>query len=180
MNAATTPNKRRMMYEINFESLKDVYGPRGLPGVWDFGKEKEDEYLRYVQDKYGKWVDALLRLNCEKAGLEIAHIDSPGENFVSPSDVIDTWVGEEYKIVLKNKDDVYTLLKILGQALHEHGVDSEKHNEQGLVDRETRDTMFKAMIVDNLLGELYTMVEDVLSDYNTVEKHYGSLLVPDY
>lgn len=162
-----------MIYEINFEHWEDAYAPylldrygrRGLPGVFgDLENERAtQEYLRNVQDKYGKWAHALLRARCEEAGLEIAPMDSPGENFVTPCDILDTWVGEEYKIVLKNKDDVYELLMIIGQALHEHGVESERHNEQGLVDRETRDAMFKAMIVDNLFGELYPMVEDFLS-----------------
>jgi hypothetical protein len=163
-----------MIYEIDFEHWEDAYAPylldrygrRGLPGVWDFGEdESEEEYLRNVQDKYGKWAHALLRARCEAAGLEIAPMDSPGEDFVTPCDILDTWDGEEYKILLKNKDDVYELLMIIGQALHEHGVDSERHNEQGLVDRETRDAMFKAMVTDNFFGVLYPTVEDFLLEY---------------
>jgi hypothetical protein len=158
-----------MIYEINFESCKDVYGPHSAVG-------NEEEYLRYVQDTYGKWVDELLRLKCKEAGLEIAPIDSPGENFVAPCDIIDTWVGEEYKIMLKSKYDACGLLTILEQALQEHGV----YNERGLIYRATCDAMFKAMIVDNFLSELCKIVEDILSDYDTVDAYYGSLLTSDY
>lgn len=176
-----------MIYEINFESFQDAYapylmdryGPRGLPEV--FGdlvhEHAEKEYLRDVQDKYTRWVSELLRVRCEDAGLIVAPMDaSLGDNFVAPSDILDTWVGQEYQIVFRNKDDVCVLLSVLDKALHEHGVESEMHDERGLIDRETRDAMFKAMVVDNILGELRPIVEDYLSDYRTVESEYGSLL----
>lgn len=165
-----------MIYEINFESFQDAYapylvdryGPRGLPEVFGdlVDEHAEQEYLRDVQDKYARWVSELLRVRCEDAGLTVlAPVDAIGgllgDNFVAPSDIIDTWVGQEFR----NKDDVCVLLSVLGKALHEHGVESEMHDERGLIDRETRDAMFKAMVVDNILGELCPIVEDYLSDY---------------
>lgn len=178
-----------MIYDIDFAAWGDSYAPylldryapldrytpHALPRLWDFeeGSLEEREYLRNVQDKYSKWVSTLLRVRCEDAGLSVTSMDDSSihsrlGNFIAPSDVLgpDTWVGEKYKIMFIDSDynhDMVKLLSVIGQALHDHGVESEKHNIRGLVDRESREAMFKAMMVDNILGELYPIVEDMLS-----------------
>lgn len=56
-------------------------------------------------------------------------------------------------------------LKTVGALIHKYGVQSQKHNEQGLMDETYKGEMFRAMVYENMLEELYDALHKVHNDF---------------
>lgn len=105
----------------------------------------------------------------------IHHNYNDDSRIISPT-CLRNWRGSKYCINGKDfvvhltqydeKDSARVLLKIIGRLLHEYGVQSEKYEERGLMDIEYRNVMFRAMVVENILNELYTVVEKNIKNFN--------------
>lgn len=52
-------------------------------------------------------------------------------------------------------------LKTIGTLIHRYGVQSQKHNELGLMDDTFKGEMFRAMVYENMLEELYNGIHKV-------------------
>lgn len=106
--------------------------------------------------------------NCSKRRKLIQHDYNYDSRIIAPT-CLKNWRGSKYCINGKDfvihltqydeKDSIRVLLKIIGRLIHEYGVQSEKYEERGLIDIEYRNIMFRAMVVENILNELYTVVE---------------------
>ena len=109
-------------------------------------------------------------------GLEILHADPESDDYehyeekygcpmedstVAPFQLTD-WCGDYYIIKLNGREETGKVSDASRSNLHDYGVDSEKHQERGLTDPNQRDFMFRAMAVENVIGELYPIVEDAL------------------
>lgn len=130
--------------------------------------------LCFLKKHFGNWLNKHLYSRCVDAGFEVdSEIEEDGDgyavslfNHTSPFKdgvvapfVLDGWCGERYIIKLYGRDDPGLFMMLLGQILHEYGIASERHKERGLADPKYRDLMFRAIIVENIIGELYNIVE---------------------
>lgn len=112
--------------------------------------------------------------NCSKRQKLIQHSYNDDSRIVAPT-CLKNWRGNKYCINGKDfvihltqydeKDSAKVLLKIIGRLIHEYGVQSEKFEERGLIDIEYRNIMFRAMVVENILNELYTVVEKKYKEF---------------
>lgn len=50
-------------------------------------------------------------------------------------------------------------LKMIGTLIHRYGVNSQKYNELGLLDETFKGEMFRAMVYENMLEELYDTLQ---------------------
>ena len=176
-----------MIHEFTFEHMMSLYSGyisnkhRDTWGLNADVKNEGEEYqkgaLCYIKTHFGKWVGKLLYDKCVDAGfpgLKMLDIDPESDDYehyeeeftcpmedstVAPFQLTE-WCGDYYIIKLYNNDEIGKFLMLLGQILHEYGVDSEMHQERGLVEPHNRDAMFRAMVVENIIGELYPIVED--------------------
>jgi len=142
-----------------------------------FFEEFRNRALCNLKNHFGKWLNQHLYKECIDAGLSIVseikecengyevscfkHTEPLQDNVVVPF-VLDGWSGECYIIKLNDQQDKGRFLMLLGQMLHEYGIDSEKHLERGLIDPNNRDLMFRAILVENIIGKLYNIVESVM------------------
>lgn len=80
------------------------------------------------------------------------------------------WKQNDYVVTLfgDNVDMVTTAvsecLKMVGTLIHRYGVDSQRHNELGISDETFKGEMFKAMVYENMLEELYEALENVYNN----------------
>lgn len=176
-----------MLREISFDNMLACYSKyiadkhRDDWGLNEDVQKENEEYqqgaLCFLKNHFSKWVSKHLYSKCVEAKFDVDSeiedcgdvykvkqfdVTSPMEDNVVAPFMINGWKGECYIIKLGDKDDIGRFLMILGQMLHDYGVASEKHQERGLVDPDQRDLMFRAMIVENLIGELYPIVEAAL------------------
>ena len=178
-----------MIHEFTFEHMMSLYCPylfEKYNDTWGLNEEfknEREEYrkggLCFLKRHFGEWVGKFLYDKCVAAGfpgLEILHVEPESDDYehfeekysgpmedstVAPFQLTD-WCGDYYIIKLNGKEETGKFLILLGQMLHDYGVDSEKHQERGLADPNQRDLMFRAMAVENIIGELYPIVEDAL------------------
>ena len=170
-----------MIHEFTFEHMMSLYSPylydkyHDTWGLNEEFKNEREEYqkggLCFLKQHFGEWVGKLLYDKCLEAGFpglekintEIEHYEEkytcPMEDSTIAPFQLDGWYGDYYIIKLDGKDETGKFLTLLGQILHDYGVNSEKHLERGLVCEKQRDFMFRAMVVENTLGELYSIVE---------------------
>ena len=157
------------------DKYKDTWGLNE-----DFKNEREEYQnggLCFLKQHFGKWLNKHLYSQCVEAGFDVVseiqeheggymvsrfNHTSPMEDGVVAPFVLDGWCGENYIIKLDGRDDTGLFMLLLGQMLHEYGVASERHRERGLVDPNQRDLMFRAMLVENVIGELYRVVESAV------------------
>ena len=176
------------MFYLYSKYLTDKYSDTwGL--VNDDIKDECDEFkagtLCYLKEHHCKWIVKTLYDRCESAKLSglnkideetynrdyEKYINPVNGNTVFPFALYELFnisykFNDEYYInytvKLKNKDEIGKFLMILGIMKHEYGVESEKYRDRGLVEPLNKNVMIRAMLVDNIIGELYSIVEDEL------------------
>nr|QOI90619.1 hypothetical protein HWQ62_00488 [Pyramimonas orientalis virus] len=176
------------MFSLYSKYLTDKYSHTwGL--VNDDIKDESDEFkagtLRYLKEHHCKWIVKTLYDRCQSAKLSglnkidektyitnyDKYINPVNGNTVFPFALYELFnisykFNDEYyinyTIQLYNIDEIGQFLMILGIIKHEYGVESEKYRDRGLVEPIYKNFMIRAMLVDNIIGELYSLVEDEL------------------
>ena len=138
--------------------------------------QHEDDILVHSWTAYSNWTLDVLHDKCQAAGFELEKFEEydghPPIVRCSQDEVVITPfalracgcddVENCYRVKLKNKDELGKFLMIVGNMFHKHGVESEKHRERGLVDPNYENYMLSAMVVENIMRELYPLVEQEL------------------
>lgn len=179
-----------MVHEITYENMFANYSKyisdkyRDNWGLHDDFMNKSDEYkagsICFMKRHFAKWIAKLLYDRCvaeEFPGLLV--LDDENGPCVTESEYdkytcimedytvapfkCDGWYdGKSYIIKFTSEDEIGKFLMILAQILHEYGVESEKYHERGFVDPAYINNMFRAIIMENIINQIFPIVESAL------------------
>jgi hypothetical protein len=157
------------MHTINVDVVRKAYSLARIEkvdGMCSGWKEILEEspafqkgYMAGVTYSIATWLDAVLLERCITVGLRIMEIDEDDRaedhskiiknNMIRPFALAE-WRGRWYAIHMQHKDEWEITLRILRQTLQEFGV----------VKPAAANSMIQVMVVENILGKLYTVVSD--------------------